>query len=572
MSLNNLTRCIASSTVQAAKYSQPRSILALEQRMGMKLGVQQLCRVNEKEKNKYVRHPWLNGRLRSVPSLSDELRILTFIAGNTAAGNISGVTLDWCFLSEASHAKGAEAILFNILFTGIPRTLNALAAVKKIGCAQAAVLDPCTPYYSSLENESGYATAGEAHKAKVEKGIDVMKKVYGHQYTRLRSKMRLMHPALDRFITEFVFGRLHSRSVLTPREAHLVTLAALAGQIVVPQFKSNIIQALRAGATVEEVRGVLDQTNLVWGQFAQAAVDALWSDMKINSMVRKVAEWDTMGDNFPINQEHLPYIWNFHSDNTAVTAATQKAFEEKAVQFDPDLIRPINHHPHFARFPARRVDNVTDVVRLLAMLSADTTAGNLTRVARDWGYLPPKYHRQGMEAMLEALVFAGVHKTVNAMIIIEEVGIDKSALDCYEEDAMAKKMEENYDLYYQRGCDLLQKIYKNTYSRLRANLRSVHPDMETFVIEFVYGRVLSRKCEGMGSRERELLSLSCLTGGEIVFPQLHSHMLGALNAGATLNDVRCILDQTGHLWGNRNQAMVDSFWLEFKKKTNERPN
>ena len=56
-------------------------------------------------------------------------------------------------------------------------------------------------------------------------------------------------------------------------------------------------------------------------------------------------------------------------------------------------------------------------------------------------------------------------------------------------------------------------------------------------------------------KQRELISVSCLAG-QVVFPQLHSHLLGALNAGASLAEVRGILDQTELAWGAENQSMV----------------
>ena len=84
--------------------------------------------------------------------------------------------------------------------------------------------------------------------------------------------------------------------------------------------------------------------------------------------------------------------------------------------------------------------------------------------------------------------------------------------------------------------------------------------MEKFVIQFAYGTVLSR--EGLSPRERELCALSCLTG-QIVLPQFHSHLFGALNAGATMEDIRGILDQTEHVWGRNEQSIVDGYWLDF---------
>jgi hypothetical protein len=61
---------------------------------------------------------------------------------------------------------------------------------------------------------------------------------------------------------------------------------------------------------------------------------------------------------------------------------------------------------------------------------------------------------------------------------------------------------------------------------------------------------------------RELCSLACLAG-QIVFPQFHSHLLGALNAGATLNEIRAVLDLVSVVWGRTEQAAVDGYWLDF---------
>jgi hypothetical protein len=56
--------------------------------------------------------------------------------------------------------------------------------------------------------------------------------------------------------------------------------------------------------------------------------------------------------------------------------------------------------------------------------------------------------------------------------------------------------------------------------------------------------------------------------GQIVFPQLHSHILGALNAGARLEEIRAIFDQTEYVWGKDEQIMVDGFWLDFAQHYN----
>lgn len=43
---------------------------------------------------RFHHHPWL-GRGTASSTMTDELRILTFISGQTAVGNVTGVCRDW---------------------------------------------------------------------------------------------------------------------------------------------------------------------------------------------------------------------------------------------------------------------------------------------------------------------------------------------------------------------------------------------------------------------------------------------------------------------------------------------
>lgn len=114
----------------------------------------------------------------------------------------------------------------------------------------------------------------------MEKGEQLMKTHYSHRYQRLRERMTSLHPSLDAWLVEFMYGRARGRSgFLTQRERQLCALSAMAGQIVSQQFRSTIMSALNDGSNLEEVRGVLDHTALVWGDSYQSMVDALWADL-----------------------------------------------------------------------------------------------------------------------------------------------------------------------------------------------------------------------------------------------------------------------------------------------------
>ncbi len=90
-----------------------------------------------------------------------------------------------------------------------------------------------------------------------------------------------------------------------------------------------------------------------------------------------------------------------------------------------------------------------------------------------------------------------------------------------------------------RGEQVCERVYGGAYGRLRANVARLHPDLEQWMLEEGYGKVLGRP--GLGLRERELCIVALLAGLRTPH-QLHSHLRGALNAGATPVEVEQALE------------------------------
>ncbi len=94
------------------------------------------------------------------------------------------------------------------------------------------------------------------------------------------------------------------------------------------------------------------------------------------------------------------------------------------------------------------------------------------------------------------------------------------------------------DTWLERGEEVCRTVYGRQYSRLRANVRDLHPDMDSWMVEEGYGKVLSRP--GLSFQEREL----CIVAQLVVLDvprQLYSHARGALNVGATESAVEAAL-------------------------------
>jgi len=136
------------------------------------------------------------------------------------------------------------------------------------------------------------------------------------------------------------------------------------------------------------------------------------------------------------------------------------------------------------------------------------------------------------ELILQSYLFAGFPRALNAAREWRRVSkraAPRSDPDTDPRDAAA---------WQQRGERTCATVYGHTYSRLRANVRELHPALEAWMITDGYGKVLSRP--GLELRLRELcIVVTCAVLEQD--RQLHAHLHGALNAGASPGEVGAAL-------------------------------
>ena len=189
--------------------------------------------------------------------------------------------------------------------------------------------------------------------------------------------------------------------------------------------------------------------------------------------------------------------------------------------------------------------------QLLVCLAANTARGDLSAVERDWLSLPASAHHAGLEIILQTHLFAGYPRTINALGVVRRLGctINESM------DAPAQQWRSD-------GEALCSQIYAGTYDKLRVAIGSLHVDLEKWMLETGYGRVLSRP--GVTAMQREFGVVAVL-GGQNVAPQLMSHLRGALHVGASLEALDQVIVLVGKIWGE--QALKQSLKVFEKLKT-----
>ena len=101
------------------------------------------------------------------------------------------------------------------------------------------------------------------------------------------------------------------------------------------------------------------------------------------------------------------------------------------------------------------------------------------------------------------------------------------------------------------------------YHKLLVNLRALHPALENLVLVDAYGKVIGRP--GLDLKRRELCTVAT-TAVLGTADQLHSHLRGALNTGASSHEIEAVLGLVdGDLDPERRRSAREQ-WGDVKRR------
>ena len=190
--------------------------------------------------------------------------------------------------------------------------------------------------------------------------------------------------------------------------------------------------------------------------------------------------------------------------------------------------------------------------RRLARLSVAIVLGRWDELRRLRGDAPPNEpDRAWREALLQAHLFAGFPRVVEALGILEEAG-------------GLGELEPGEALYepdhFARGRTLFERIYAEQAAPVRERLEGFHPVFARWIEGHAYGRVLARA--GLAPARREILAVACLAALD-QDRQLASHARGALLLGASELALTASLDAVADLIDDqalrRARGVLDRF-------------
>ena len=179
---------------------------------------------------------------------------------------------------------------------------------------------------------------------------------------------------------------------------------------------------------------------------------------------------------------------------------------------------------------------LTPVERTLVRLSVAIALGNWHALRQiRLGAAAGQPDRRWREALLQAHLFAGFPRVVEACGVLESAG----GLGVPDDDEAHTDGDR-----FPEGRALFDRVYGQQADGVRGALERFHPVLARWIEGHAYGRVLARG--GLTPAQREVLAVACLAAlGQD--RQLASHARGAVHVGASARALRDALDAVGDL-------------------------
>jgi 4-carboxymuconolactone decarboxylase len=162
---------------------------------------------------------------------------------------------------QADPEEVEEALLQSYLFLGYPAALTGIAVWRE-RTGRAAPPD-------RREDPAGWEGRGER----------VCREVYGDAYEGLRTNIAELRPEMDRWMVWEGYGKVLGRPglALWRRECCIVAMLAVLG--AGPQLRSHLRGALRTGADVPLVAGVLSRILPLVPEPRRPTVERVWTSV-----------------------------------------------------------------------------------------------------------------------------------------------------------------------------------------------------------------------------------------------------------------------------------------------------
>lgn len=199
-------------------------------------------------------------------------------------------------------------------------------------------------------------------------------------------------------------------------------------------------------------------------------------------------------------------------------------------------------------------DETRTLVRLAAIVSAADEVAIRAAMEQAAASVRPLWVE---ELILQSYLFAGFPRALNA------AREWRRASERRPSEVETDEGEGVDGDWRARGEATCRAVYGPAYDRLRHNIRALHPALDAWMIVEGYGKVLGRP--GLDLARRELCIIAaCVATSQS--RQLHAHLHGALNVGASRHAVTNTLAALDGVVPRASLSSAEMLWARVRGK------
>ncbi len=193
------------------------------------------------------------------------------------------------------------------------------------------------------------------------------------------------------------------------------------------------------------------------------------------------------------------------------------------------------------------------LVRLAAVLAGGSEGEVRSELSGVNGRVDPVWVE---EVILQTYLFAGFPRALNGAREWRRISGRSAPTPAEDQERAVLDFSE-------RGEATCATVYGEFYDRLRVNIRGLHPALDRWMITEGYGKVLGRPLLDLARRELCVVAACAIARQD---RQLHSHLHGALNAGAAAGVVMAALQVVAPLVGDEDMRRYLGLWARVQGK------
>jgi 4-carboxymuconolactone decarboxylase len=161
------------------------------------------------------------------------------------------------------------------------------------------------------------------------------------------------------------------------------------------------------------------------------------------------------------------------------------------------------------------------------------------------------------EVVLQSHLFSGFPRALNAAREWRKFYDGKGK----RQSVVQGRGQGGFEFYQRVGEETCARVYGRFYSKLRANIVELHPELDRWMIVEGYGKVLSRPGLDLGRRELCIVAACAASGQD---RQLHSHLHGARNVGVPDDAISAALDALEGAVDAANRERAVALWAKVR--------